>query len=142
MGVHYADLAILQATTGILEEALTSFETALSIRKRLAGENPKVIRYQEFLADGFTELGNLQRDTGKRDEAFSSFKTATDLLKKLVNEDRESILPALTRGGNVELFPVLCHRPAGQFITGFSEFYDKGVIAQRMILVFIVDDFF
>ncbi len=76
---------------GDQEDALTAFEESLTIRERLARENPAVTDYQNRLADSHNNIGILQSGTGQNDLALKSHGRAMEIYERLAREN-----PAVT----------------------------------------------
>jgi serine/threonine protein kinase len=76
-------VAYLWAKLDRRDEALTEYETARELRKKLAAAFPAVPGYQQELATTHNNLGLLLADLGQRDAARTEYETARDLCKKL-----------------------------------------------------------
>ena len=55
-------------------EALTSYEAALAIRRKLADANPTVTTFPSEMAWSYNDIGNLLLEAGKPADALTSFK--------------------------------------------------------------------
>lgn len=66
-----------------MQEAERSYQAALNIKQRLVAAHPKVIEYQEQLANTHQNLGKMYYVTGRMKDAERSFQAALDLRQKL-----------------------------------------------------------
>ena len=80
------------------DEAEEIYKKAVSIREKLAEENPEA--YESDLATSYNDLGNLMAITKRYAEAEEAYKKAIAILEKLVKENPEVYEKSLTTSNN------------------------------------------
>ena len=68
-----------------VEEALESYQRALSVQQRLVRKNPDEISTQEGLGKTWNAIGQVQARMTKTDQAFQAFKNAISTREQLVD---------------------------------------------------------
>ncbi|MBL8897373.1 MAG: tetratricopeptide repeat protein [Planctomycetes bacterium] len=86
---HALDLSAL----GRREEALSSAEEAVSIRRRLASTRPDA--FDPYLATSLNNLGAMQSELGRREEALASAEEALGIYRRLAIARPDSFGPDL-----------------------------------------------
>jgi tetratricopeptide (TPR) repeat protein len=81
------ELGQLTSEIGDKQDALRSYQESLSIRDRLARENPSVTEFQRDLAASHYETGKLQSETGHLDAAFQSYANALAIGERLERQN-------------------------------------------------------
>jgi len=84
LAATHQNIGDIEAETQKLKEALISYQEALSIRRKLARENPAVTDDQVDLARVLCVLGGLQDRSGDADGAIQSLRQAIDRQSLLV----------------------------------------------------------
>src|SRR5262249_55134373 len=69
------------------EEGDFALASALSMRRKLADESPRVVRFQADLAGSLSSLGVAHNKTGRREQGLKYFHEARAILKKLCDAD-------------------------------------------------------
>ena len=77
------NVANKQKAFGDQEAALTSFERAVAVRRKLAFENPAVPSLKGELHKAWIDLGNYQRALGRAPQANRSFRAAREVLENV-----------------------------------------------------------
>jgi tetratricopeptide (TPR) repeat protein len=86
------ELGDLISEIGDWQDALTACQEALTIRERLAREDPATIELQNRLALNLNLIGYLQRRTGQPQAARASFERALGIMEQLAR-----VYPAITQ---------------------------------------------
>ncbi|MFC7897528.1 tetratricopeptide repeat protein, partial [Streptomyces sp. NPDC057381] len=75
------------------DEALTTTEEAVEIRRRLAQDNPAA--YEPNLATSLSNLGNRLAEAGRHDEALTTTEEAVEIRRRLAQDNPAAYEPNL-----------------------------------------------
>jgi len=114
-----------------LNEALVSYRASLTIRERLANDQPSSTVWQRGLSFTHWKIGDVLSDQGKRDEALNSYLASLAILERLAAEDPGSARFQRDLSGSLVRVGDALHLQ-GKFDEALGSYRDSLTIRERL----------
>lgn len=133
MAVAWTEIGYISVKSKYLDDALESYQKALTIREQLVREDPNSITRRRDLSQNYYRIGDVLEDLGEFSDALEALRQGLEIVEQLTREDPDNsfwqsgLLHGLRRKGEVLV-------AQGSLENAIVAFRDAETIAERLAL--------